>query len=68
MTALGNSLDLYEAIDRLKAEIVELKAIILALKEQNAWLKKQVFGPKSEKIVDHADQLEFPGLDLLKEE
>ena len=68
MTALGKPLDLYEAIDRLKAEIIELKALIMELKEQNAWLKKQVFGPKSEKIVDHADQLEFPGLDLLQEE
>ena len=39
------------------------------MKEQIDWLKKQLFGAKSERLIDtDQEQLQFPGLEVLKEE
>lgn len=39
------------------------------MKEQLDWFKKQLFGAKSERLIDNdQEQLEFPGLEVLKEE
>ena len=40
-----------------------LEADLLTLKEQLAWLQKQVFGVKSERLIDLHDQLSLPGFD-----
>jgi transposase len=50
------------------AEILYFKNEILHLKEQIAWLTKQLFGKKSERLVDtHSDQLEFDGFGNLEQ-
>jgi len=45
-----------------------LESLVRHLQEQLEWLKKQVFGSKSERLIDNTNQLEFPGLDLPKKE
>lgn len=50
-------------------ENASLKALVAEMKEQLDWFKKQFFGAKSEKLIDDdQEQLEFPGLEVLKEE
>jgi len=45
-------------------KIVEQSAEILYLKEQNAWLLRQIFGKKSECVVDaNQEQLKFDGFE-----
>ena len=44
--------------------IVEQSAEILYLKEQNTWLLRQIFGKKSERVVDvNQEQLKFDGFE-----
>jgi transposase len=52
-------------IDQLQNENAELHCEILLLKEQLAWLKRQIFGKRSEKILSNLNesQLEFDGFD-----
>jgi transposase len=51
-------------IESLKKELAEQCAEILYLKEQIAWLTRQIFGKKSERIVDaNSEQLKFDGFE-----
>ncbi len=53
----------------LKQELAAAKNISAEMKEQLDWFKKQVFGAKSERLVDdESDQLKFPGMEILKPE
>jgi len=56
--------------EQLQAENLLLKNEISSLKEQLAWLTRQMFGKKSEKIISETDskQLTFEGLEDLKPE
>jgi transposase len=56
--------------EQLQAEIHTLKNENTTLKEQLAWLTRQMFGKKSEKIISQADskQLTFEGLEDLEPE
>jgi len=46
------------------AKLVQQNAEILYLKEQLAWLKRQIFGQKSERVVDvNQEQLQFSGFE-----
>ncbi len=46
------------------AKLMEQAAKILYLEEQLAWLKRQIFGKKSERIVDvNQEQLQFDGFE-----
>ncbi len=45
-----------------------LEGVVLQLQEQINWLKKQLFGKRSERLITGEDQLEFPGMDLPNEE
>jgi transposase len=52
------------SIESLQKETAEQRAEILYLKEQNAWLLRQIFGKKSERIVDaNQEQLKFDGFE-----
>ena len=52
------------SIESLEKEVAEQCAEILYLKEQNAWLLRQIFGKKSERIVDaNQEQLKFDGFE-----
>src|SRR5208283_3039625 len=51
-----------EELISLKSEIDKLKEENTVLREQLAWLTRQVFGKKSEKEVDISEQLHFPEL------
>ena len=51
-------------IESLQKETAEQRAEILSLKEQNAWLLRQIFGKKSERVVDaDQEQLRFDGFE-----
>jgi len=53
----------------LEEENISLKALVAELKEQLEWFKKHLFGAKSERLLDDPqEQLQFPGLEVLKEE
>ena len=54
-------------LKELQSENLLLKNEIVTLKEQLAWLTKQVFGQKSEKIISNVDcnQLTFEGFENL---
>ena len=53
----------------LKQELASAKSIIAEMREQLDWFKKQFFGAKSERLIDDdQEQLQFPGLEVLKEE
>lgn len=59
MTAAANI-----TVESLQKENAEQRAEILYLKEQNAWLLRQMFGKKSERIVDvNQEQLKFDGFE-----
>lgn len=57
-----------ELLQQKDQRIHALEADLLTLKEQLTWLQKQVFGVKSERLVDLHDQLPLPGLDLGQQE
>ena len=49
-------------VESLRKENAEQHAEILFLKEQIAWLKRQIFGKKSERVVDvNQEQLKLDG-------
>lgn len=51
-------------IESLQKENEEQRAEILYLKEQIAWLTRQIFGKKSERVVDaNPEQLKFDGFE-----
>lgn len=51
-------------IETLEKENAEQRAEILYLKEQNAWLLRQIFGKKSERVVDaNSEQLKLDGFE-----
>lgn len=51
-------------VEFLQKENEQQRAEILCLKEQLAWLKRQIFGKKSERIIDaNAEQLKFDGFE-----
>jgi transposase len=53
--------------DQLQKENVELRAKIIYLEEQLTWLKRQIFGQKSEHIVSGmSEQLQFEGFENLE--
>ena len=52
-----------ELLQQKDQRISALEADLLALKEQLAWLQKQVFGVKSERLTDLHNQLLLPGLE-----
>jgi len=55
---------LEQTIETLEKEIAERRVEILSLKEQNAWLLRQIFGKKSERLVDtNPEQLKFEGFE-----
>jgi len=45
-----------------------LEEAIIRLQEQLDWLKNQIFGTKSERLITEEDQLEFPGMEVPDEE
>ena len=45
-----------------------LEGMVFQLQEQIDWLKKQLFGKRSERLITGEGQLEFPGMDLPNEE
>jgi len=51
--------------DRLKSDLKKSAVEILYLKEQIDWLKRQIFGKKSERVVDCPEQLQLDGFELL---
>lgn len=53
-----------ENVVLLQQMIQELSAQLKQAQEQIAWLKKQLFGKKSERFVGDDSQLYFPGLDI----
>jgi transposase len=56
-------------IDCLSKEMDELRSENVYLKEQNAWLLKQIFGKKSERVVDtNPEQLQFDGFEAIAQE
>ncbi len=52
-----------ELLQQKDQRISTLEADLLAVKEQLAWLQKQVFGVKSERLTDLHNQLLLPGLE-----
>lgn len=51
-------------IESLQVQLAERDAKITYLEEQLAWLKRQIFGKKSERIVDtNSEQLKFDGFE-----
>lgn len=63
MTVVANP-----TIESLQKEIVERDAKIVCLEEQLNWLKKQIFGKKSERVVDaNPEQLHFDGFESAAE-
>ena len=54
---------LKEDLQRKDQRIHTLEADLLTLKEQLSWLQKQVFGVRSERLVDLHDQPLLPGFD-----
>lgn len=56
-------------IETLEKENAEQRAEILYLKEQNAWLLRQIFGRKSERVVDaNPEQLKLDGFENIGSE
>jgi transposase len=52
------------SIETLEKEITEQRAEILYLKEQNTWLLRQIFGKKSERLIDaNPEQLKLDGFE-----
>lgn len=65
MTASTTTLEQHlNEVSRLKKENDSLKDQLNLLKEQFDWLQRQVFGKRSEKIIDNEEQPYFPGLKL----
>jgi transposase len=61
MTAAVN-----HTIESLEKELIEQRAENLYLKEQNAWMLRQIFGRKSERIVEvNREQLKFDGFEIV---
>ncbi len=56
---------LEKSIQEKDLVIVALGEEIQKLKEQNEWLKRQMFGAKSERIVDNPDAPFLPGMELI---
>ena len=57
------------SIEDLQRENRSLSTEILYLKEQNAWLLRQIFGKKSERVVDaNPEQLQLDGFESAKQE
>lgn len=53
----------------LQKEVRELRSENVYLKEQNAWLLRQMFGKKSERLVDaNPEELQFDGFESAKQE
>lgn len=64
MTAAANIM-----IESLQKENVEQRAEILYLKEQIAWLTRQIFGKKSERLIDaNQEQLKFDGFETTSQQ
>ena len=55
-------------VSQLRSEIDSLKDQLNLAKEQFDWLRRQVFGKRSEKIITNEEQPYFPGLELPEEE
>jgi transposase len=65
-TVLNCSLEtLHKENENLRNTVVERDQIIFQLEEQLSWLKRQIFGKKSERIVRDLDktQMQFEGFD-----
>ncbi|HLB52269.1 MAG TPA: transposase [Chlamydiales bacterium] len=55
------------SIETLQKENAEQRAEILYLKEQIEWFKRQIFGQKSERVVDvNQEQLKFDGFEIVE--
>src|SRR3990167_5061263 len=56
------------SIETLQKENAEQRAEILYLKEQIEWFKRQIFGQKSERVVDvNQEQLKFDGFEIVEQ-
>lgn len=56
-------------VESLQKEAAEQRAEILYLKEQNAWLLRQIFGKKSERVADvNQEQLKFDDFEALSQQ
>ncbi len=58
--------DLIAENAQCKSVIKELQNEVAHLKEQMTWLKRQLFGQRSEKILTNENQLFLPGLEELQ--
>lgn len=55
-------------VESLQAQLLDRDKKILRLEEQIAWLQRQMFGKKSERIVDaNPEQLEFDGFESVNQ-
>jgi len=59
---IGQTPDLPALLQQKDQKIRSLEAELLTVKEQIAWLQKQIFGVKSERLIDLHDQPLLPGL------
>lgn len=59
---------LIELLQQKDHRIHALEADLLTLKEQLSWLQKQLFGVKSERLIDLHDQPLLPGFDQKRQE
>jgi len=51
-------------IESLQVQLLERDQKIIHLEEQIAWIKRQIFGQKSERIIDtNPEQLKFDGFE-----
>jgi transposase len=57
-----------EQYTQLKEECDSVKNQLTVLREQFEWLRRQVFGKRSERIINNDEQLYLPGLELPVEE
>lgn len=58
-----------QSIESLEKENAQQRAEILYLKEQIAWLTRQIFGKKSERVVDaNPEQLELDGFESAEQQ
>ena len=64
MNSITDELHFQEIIQQKDQRIVSLEGELFTLKEQLAWLKKQIFGPKSERIIADLDNQPLLGFDF----